>query len=1441
MSEIDINLRVKVDDSQLEKDLKAIERRSDLQIIPKIDTDIFASELEKLKINPLLIPVELNTSKASKQLDDFAKEISSKSFALNLEIDRSKLDPIFKDFKKQLSGTELRPKVDHEELILLNQHLDLKIKHLDKVNKHFSSNPIKVVYDDKSTKLIREEIKTIDADYKKLQQDTKPEIEFKVITQTNPIQTVNNDLEAAKENIKEIQELAKEGIELETIVKKPKEELDIKQELEYSTNLAANTKLLLDNSNQELSQTIANNGFITNNFLKNIHSELIATRTEVKNLANKANFTLAVTAKFSALDMGDLALSFVRLDFGNLAPQPPEEGEEEQDLSNVSKVIKAEVKKLLSAMRIEFNNLKAVVTTEAEGIKNAIYDQAKNYDDIQKTIVVETESVRSAVVSLQDSLNSPLSRVEVSLKTNTSITKSGLFTLKSTLEVQTNQIKSILKEINRNLASNPVNNIFASLIDNIRNELTKDFASSFAKNFFQKSTINPEAIGGAVGGKVGDVAKFGVDIGKGLNEDFKKYFGLVFERLDIPGLSKTFEDLFVNALLKVAKSEKGISIKEALRQVEEEVTKNYKESAQEGELSPKAKLEEVFKELGNFSNYSFQLGDALTKELNAKYKAKFAELEAREAKFYNRKLDLTPEEQAENEKIKKERAKLEQDRERELNTAKRTSDITINNAVTRAVGERIGNTLDKILKERRAKGLEKSTDLALKRAQEILTKTKAENVGKFKQTKDLGAFSAAKAVKSDATQVVTEATKELFITIGGFARRKNKDSGMRIASDIATGTDETISAIGVKNPDTEIPSEIQSSGDYERGTIGFASALSRPNLRGYSEDAVEMAAQAISALAINPEIKIKFVGESGGGFAAAEATKIMEELGYSDRVQGIGLGTPELVGGLEPKNFKKVLGKDFEENIGFIVQQLLAPLGFADISSPSQNLEGLKGHSYEFYRDRPEFQSFLQGEQDVSEELMSALERRVEGNKQQLLRAQSLEQVKEAKTRIGDDIAGLEILEARAKTQEQKEQLQKYIKTLKEVSNAVASFDLLIDAKKSLDKIKSTITQTMSSPDKGATKKLRQQIKSILATQGTLLELLNSNSEIVSTQAKNIFKELNEARKSIGTPDAQIPDVYKARFVVGGLKGYETKRLKTEDISVSEAELRGVINRVEEQKQNFQQTIDNIKEDLQNKKTEIQELSNQIKPLKSTFKVAQEKEIKAGEEIKKINAEITKLTETLKGDKSGKFSFQLQSSEDYKALREKLIKQLVKRKKGKTEAEAIKKQIDKASKQKKDLSAYIKESEEKTITEFENLKKSLESIQKTAREKLEKKTSKPKPPPTSSKPTPPVETSQKEDFEEDDREPPQPPPTKPKTPKTPQSGGGGLEQPETPKEQNIPEFSLPRVSAGESESELTNELAKAINQRLDIGIDPIVQGISKALDQLALEAGGGNR
>ena len=212
-----------------------------------------------------------------------------------------------------------------------------------------------------------------------------------------------------------------------------------------------------------------------------------------------------------------------------------------------------------------------------------------------------------------------------------------------------------------------------------------------------------------------------------------------------------------------------------------------------------------------------------------------------------------------------------------------------------------GKAIDATLRNRRDKGIEqRAIPLVLDRMEEILGSKRNKNTGK----------------------VVDESTKELFIATGGYANARGL-SGARIAKDLAKEMTNEQKIIWTKNTDTDIK---------ERGQRQYVQSLAKPNLRGFNLDSVEMAAQAMAALEKNPEITIKFLGESGGGFAAEEAYKILQSMGVGN-VDFIGVGTPELAGSLTPGEGKKIISPD--EVLGR-ESHWLASYGVADVSGRSQ-------------------------------------------------------------------------------------------------------------------------------------------------------------------------------------------------------------------------------------------------------------------------------------------------------------------------------------------------------------------------------------------------------------------------------------------------------------------------------------------------------------------------
>lgn len=255
------------------------------------------------------------------------------------------------------------------------------------------------------------------------------------------------------------------------------------------------------------------------------------------------------------------------------------------------------------------------------------------------------------------------------------------------------------------------------------------------------------------------------------------------------------------------------------------------------------------------------------------------------------------------------------------------------NAFTKGDTNLVARFLDKQLGSFREVAIqEKALPLVKERALEILNQKRTKNSAKL----------------------VNENTQELFITTGGYAGARGL-SGERLAKDINKQGVEGRQAIWVRNNDSDLPKEAM--GDASKKLVALLTSLGKPNIRGYSKDALEIASQALAARELNPNITIKILGESGGGFAAEEASKILDMLGIKNEF--LGVGTPNFIGGLDKKN-RKIISPD--EMLGFETHKTYSPLGLAKLNS-SQNILGVTGHPFENYQKAniAELQNFFAG------------------------------------------------------------------------------------------------------------------------------------------------------------------------------------------------------------------------------------------------------------------------------------------------------------------------------------------------------------------------------------------------------------------------------------------------------------------------------------------------
>lgn len=210
--------------------------------------------------------------------------------------------------------------------------------------------------------------------------------------------------------------------------------------------------------------------------------------------------------------------------------------------------------------------------------------------------------------------------------------------------------------------------------------------------------------------------------------------------------------------------------------------------------------------------------------------------------------------------------------------------------------------------------------------------------------------------KKNTANKVTDSTKEVAIVTGGFAVTEGK-SGVRLIRELRAIKKNTSRLdLWVANRDTDLESN---SDDREAFVKNILKQFTRINLRGYNEDSVEMAAQGYLAKLKNPDVQIKLIGESGGGYAAEEAHRILKEMGITSEY--LAVGTPNIIGGANV-NDNNVISVD--EPLGILAKQALEPFGLAEVP---EDILGIKRHPFEGYSSPrlAELQNILKGLEDL--------------------------------------------------------------------------------------------------------------------------------------------------------------------------------------------------------------------------------------------------------------------------------------------------------------------------------------------------------------------------------------------------------------------------------------------------------------------------------------------
>lgn len=432
-------------------------------------------------------------------------------------------------------------------------------------------------------------------------------------------------------------------------------------------------------------------------------------------------------------------------------------------------------------------------------------------------------------------------------------------------------------------------------------------------------------------------ASFADPVGRGATSQFQKLTGIDLAKVgaekinEFSGALKTVSDVSFNAL-GVDKSGR----KEALEAFRGKTQKLF-----EGVLPKTGEIQRVGDEIASiigdsFLKASFKLGDGIAATFGAKSYFNMGEV------FFDEVFDLS----ALKSELKDVASQVKKIDFNVFPERESTGGLSL-----------MGEVLDPMVRSRRMQGLRiRAVPLVEERTQEIVERKKTSG--------------------RNATVVRRDDIDRLVIAIGGYAQARGL-SGARIAKQINAETGENTHAIFVKNPDTDLGSA--KAAKTKRQALMMS--LLKPNLRGFSPDSIEMAAQAAAARQMNPEVKINLIGESGGGFVVEEVAEILKMMGIDD-VEDISVGTPDFVGRLNRSGERKILSPD--EPLGEDVFGMIAPKGLLHADNPRQNVIGVRDHQFEYYRDArtPELMNAIFGQPEAfSREEIEGLKADVEAGR----------------------------------------------------------------------------------------------------------------------------------------------------------------------------------------------------------------------------------------------------------------------------------------------------------------------------------------------------------------------------------------------------------------------------------------------------------------------------
>ncbi|MGK7896508.1 MAG: tape measure protein, partial [Xenococcus sp. (in: cyanobacteria)] len=210
----------------------------------------------------------------------------------------------------------------------------------------------------------------------------------------------------------------------------------------------------------------------------------------------------------------------------------------------------------------------------------------------------------------------------------------------------------------------------------------------------------------------------------------------------------------------------------------------------------------------------------------------------------------------------------------------------------------------------------------------------------------------------DLSEVADLSDKDQVVfTVGGFAAAEGK-SGFRMAEEIQKHADEKTEVIGADNSFTDLKFSV--FGNKALWGANLLGKVGQMNVKGFNPDSVKLAAQVIALLEKNPNLKATITGHSAGGFVVEEVQRLLENMGYADRIKTIATGTPTTRGGLNQENTRQLIGDN--DDIVKGAEEAGSYLGITRERNPEDELEGVASHYGEDYLTSESYLRAILGE-----------------------------------------------------------------------------------------------------------------------------------------------------------------------------------------------------------------------------------------------------------------------------------------------------------------------------------------------------------------------------------------------------------------------------------------------------------------------------------------------